>query len=307
MIPYVEQPCIQLGPLRLCAFGFIVAASIFAGLELGRRRFKRLGFDAAVGEGLAWYAIICGFLGAHLFSVIFYFPRELIANPILLFKVWEDISSFGGMLGGFLGILLFFHRKLPSADARTRLAYFDVAAFVFPVSLMIGRIACSLAHDHPGTITRFPLAISLSSAGAQAYITRMYENAGRIAEVPAAAVLSTMGFHDLGWYEFLYLAAVVAPLTLWWGRTPRRPGFFLGAFALLYAPVRFALDFLRVSDARYAGLTPAQFTALAILLAAVLQLRRWSGRPGTDLPMGEPGIPRDASVVQETTNREPDA
>ena len=278
MIPYVQQPCTQFGPLRLCAFGFIVAASVYAGLELGRRRFRRLELDTSIGEGLAWYAIVCGFLGAHLFSVLLYFPRELAANPLLLFKIWEDISSFGGLLGGFVGILLFFRRKQPTLDPRTRLLYLDVAAYVFPVSLMIGRIACSFAHDHPGTITRFPLAISLASLDAQAYVTRVYENAGLIAELPSAAALSTMGFHDLGWYEFLYLAAVVVPLTLWWGRAERRPGFFLGAFALLYAPVRFALDFLRVGDARYFGLTPAQYAALGLLVLAVSTLRHWYGR-----------------------------
>lgn len=297
MIPYIEQPCTQIGPLRLCAFGFIVAASVLAGLQLGGWRFRRLGLDVGTGESLAWYAIVCGFLGAHLFSVIFYFPDKLADDPLLLLRVWEDISSFGGIIGGFLGILLFFRRKLPGVDARTRLAYLDVAAFVFPVSLMIGRVACTFAHDHPGTITRFPLAISLERADARAYIAAVYENAGRGAELPPADVLSTMGFHDLGWYEFLYLAAVVVPLTLWWGRTARSPGFFLGAFALLYAPVRFALDFLRVSDARYVGLTPAQFAALAILFAAAFQLRRWAR--GARLPGGGSA---DGGAVTGPTN-----
>lgn len=277
MIPYVMQPCGQFGPLRLCAFGFIIAASVMAGLELGRRRFSRLGLDPKVGEGMAWYAIVCGFLGAHLFSVLFYFPRDVAANPILLLKVWEDISSFGGIIGGFLGILWFFQRKLPGADRRTRLAYLDVAAYVFPVSLMIGRVACSLAHDHPGTITRFPLAISLSSADARSYIGQVYESAGRAAELPPAPVLAGMGFHDLGWYEFLYLAVAVVPLMLVTARAPRKPGFYLAAFALLYAPVRFTLDFLRVSDARYAGLTPAQYACMVILVMAIVTVRHWYG------------------------------
>lgn len=277
MIPYVIQPCWQVGPLRMCAFGLIVAASVLAGLELGRRRFSRLGLDPKVGEGMAWYAIVCGFLGAHLFSVLFYFPRDVAANPLLLLKVWEDISSFGGIIGGFLGILWFFRRKLPGTDRRTRLAYLDVAASVFPVSLMIGRVACSLAHDHPGTITRFPLAISLSSADARAYVGQVYESAGRAAELPSASVLAGMGFHDLGWYEFLYLALVVVPLMLVMARIPRKPGFHLAAFSLLYAPVRFALDFLRVSDARYAGLTPAQYACMALLAMALLTVRHWYG------------------------------
>lgn len=40
------------------------------------------------------------------------------------------------------------------------------------------------------------------------------------------------------------------------------------AFAALYLPVRFGLDMLRVSDARYVGLTPAQW--VAALIPAVL-------------------------------------
>ena len=35
--------------------------------------------------------------------------------------------------------------------------------------------------------------------------------------------------------------------------------------ALLYAPLRFALDFLRVDNARYAGLTPAQYVMVGLL------------------------------------------
>jgi prolipoprotein diacylglyceryltransferase len=52
-------------------------------------------------------------------------------------------------------------------------------------------------------------------------------------------------------------------------RKPRPPGFFLIAFPLLYVPVRFFLDFLRIGDARYLGLTPAQYAGIAVFLAAV--------------------------------------
>lgn len=280
MIPYFEQPCANLGPLRICAFGVIVAASVAAGLYLGRRRFTEVGLDHTLGESMAWYAILWGFVGAHLFSVFLYFPNEVARDPLLLLRFWEDISSFGGMLGGLLGILLFFRRKLPDADRLTRLRYLDVAAVVFPVSLMIGRVACSLAHDHPGTVTRFPLAISLERPEARAYIQTVYENAGRANEVPTESSLGRMGFHDLGWYEFLYLAILVVPVMLLLARRPRRPGFHLTMFALLYAPVRFALDFLRVSDARYVGLTPAQYSCVVILVVAGVTTWRWRGRRG---------------------------
>lgn len=267
MIPYVEQPAIHLGPLTIHAFGVIVASAFALGLELGRRRVRALGLDPRIGERLAWWAVVGGFLGAHLFSVIFYFPREVAANPWHLLKFWEDISSFGGIFGGLLGIALFLRLHARETSSLDRWRYLDVAASVFPVSLLVGRIACSLAHDHPGSITTFPLAVSLRSQAAQGYIAEVYRGAGLAASVPPASVLATMGFHDLGWYELLYLSLVLVPLTLWLSRRPRRPGFFLLLFIGLYMPVRFALDVLRVADARYIGLTPAQWAALALLAA----------------------------------------
>jgi phosphatidylglycerol:prolipoprotein diacylglycerol transferase len=267
VIPYFEQPSIQLGPLTIHAFGVIVASAFAVGLDAGRRRVRACGLDAHVGEGLAWWAVVGGFLGAHLFSVLFYFPREVAANPWHLLKFWEDISSFGGIFGGLIGIALFVRVRAKGTSSVDRWRYLDVAAYVFPVSLMIGRIACSLAHDHPGSITTFPLSVSLRSEAAQTYISEVYRNAGLAGALPPRALLGGMGFHDLGWYELLYLSLVLVPLTLWLGRSPRRPGFFLLLFIGLYMPVRFALDMLRVADARYVGLTPAQWAALMLLAA----------------------------------------
>src|SRR6185437_13355991 len=104
-------------------------------------------------------------------------------------------SSFGGIVGGILGICLFFRLRVKNVEPVVRLAYLDVVAYVFPIALMVGRVACSMAHDHPGTVTMFPLAVSLRSAEARDYITHVYADAGRVAELPGAARLSQVGFH----------------------------------------------------------------------------------------------------------------
>jgi phosphatidylglycerol:prolipoprotein diacylglycerol transferase len=44
--------------------------------------------------------------------------------------------------------------------------------------------------------------------------------------------------------------------------------------ALLYAPVRFLLDFLRYVDVRYFDFTPGQYGAVALLVVGVLILWR---------------------------------
>jgi len=263
VLPYYEQPLWHLGPLTVHAFGIAVATAVWFGLVMVQRRFDRAALDHTIGERLGWWVILGGIIGAHLFSVLLYFPHELRSDPWLLVRVWDPISSIGGMLGGIAGGLLFFSLRLPDVDWREKLAYLDAIAFVFPAALAIGRVGCALAHDHPGVVTDFPLAISLETEAARNYIGGVYNAAGLT--LPSAA--PTMGFHDLGLYELLFLSLVVVPAFIYLDRRRRPAGFYLIAFSALYFPVRFALDMLRAADARYLGLTPAQWAAALVVTA----------------------------------------
>jgi len=263
MLPYFEQPVWQIGPLSIHAFGIAVAVAAWIGLTIVQQRFAHLGLDPQVGQRLGGWMLLGGILGAHLFSVLLYFPHKLRDDPWLILRIWEDISSFGGVLGGLAAALIFFAKHAPDEDRRTKLAYLDAIAFVFPAALAIGRFGCALAHDHPGTVTTFPLALSLRTDAALGYLDGVYRAAG-LALPPGAR---TMGFHDLGLYEFLFLSLVVVPLFVRWSRRRRPAGFYLVAFAALYLPVRFGFDMLRVADVRYVGLTPAQWVAALIMAA----------------------------------------
>ena len=263
MIPWLEQPVWRVGPLSIHAFGVAVALAVWFGLARVARRFERLGLDPVRGHRLGGWVLVGGIIGAHLFSVLFYFPEKLRADPWLLLRVWEDISSFGGALGGIAGALLFFAIRAGETRQPGGVAYLDAIAFVFPAALAIGRVGCGLAHDHPGRVTTFPLAVSLETDAALEYVRGVYRSAGLV--FPEAA--PAMGFHDLGLYELLFLSLVVVPAFIFWDRRPRPSGFYLMTFAALYLPVRFGLDMLRVTDARYVGLTPAQWVAGAVLAA----------------------------------------
>jgi phosphatidylglycerol:prolipoprotein diacylglycerol transferase len=266
MIPYIEQPVWNVGPLTIHAFGVAVAAAIWYGLTMADRRFEQSSLDAVVGKQLGGWMIVGGILGAHLLAVLVYFPDKLRDDPWLLLRVWEDISSFGGMLGGLAGAFLFFAIRQPESTRRTRVSYLDAVAFVFPGALAIGRVGCALAHDHPGVVTSFPLAVSLETAAARSDMRGVYASA----DLSSPTGDGIVGFHDLGLYELLFLALVIVPLFAYWNRQKRPPGFYLIAFALMYLPVRFGLDMLRVSDARYLNLTPAQWGAALVL--AILPL-----------------------------------
>ena len=274
MLPYLEQPILRLGPLAIHAFGVSVALALWVGVQLAGRRFQQAGLDPLVGHRLAAWMLGGGILGAHLFSVLLYFPDRLRDDPWLILRLWEHISSFGGMLGGVAGALVFFHFRADPRDRLLRWTYLDAVAFVFPTSLAIGRLGCTLAHDHPGTVTTFPLAVSIKSGAALSFIQSVYAEAGRALTVPSRADAAPVGFHDLGWYEFLFLTFVVVPVFQFLSRRDRARGFYLLCFPALYLPVRFGIDFLRVSDLRYVGLTPAQWVAAIVMLTLPFFARR---------------------------------
>jgi prolipoprotein diacylglyceryltransferase len=70
------------------------------------------------------------------------------------------------------------------------------------------------------------------------------------------------------------MAFLMIPAFLALDRKPRAAGFFLIAFPLLYVPARFLLDFLRIGDVRYFGLTPGQYAGIAVFLASVFLMIR---------------------------------
>jgi phosphatidylglycerol:prolipoprotein diacylglycerol transferase len=253
VIPYFEQPKLHLGPITIHAFGVLVALGILLAFRLIRGRARRLGLDAALAERLAVNMVVVGFICAHVFDRIAYFPRDVLARPWSLLFIWESISSFGGFLGATLVAVWFVRRQ---SEPGLGWRYLDVIAWAFPVAWLLGRIGCALAYDHPGYATTFFLAQRYSD-----HVVR----------------------HNLGLYEALCTIPLVVTFQ-WLGRgKPRPPGYFVGLLALVYAPIRFLLDTLRWDDARYFGFTPGQYGS--VLLAAVgfailLRISRQQPAPG---------------------------
>ena len=92
MIPFADLPPLRVGPLTIQVFGLTVAVAVLVGLAIARRRFTRFGLDVAVGERMATWLLIVGFLGAHLFAVVFYIPELVARDPWHLLRVWVHIS-----------------------------------------------------------------------------------------------------------------------------------------------------------------------------------------------------------------------
>jgi phosphatidylglycerol:prolipoprotein diacylglycerol transferase len=243
VIPHLAQPTLHLGPITIHAFGVLVAIAMIVGMRIVRTRAEAGGLDGALADRMVTWILLGGFAGAHLVDRLVYNPAETLQEPWRLLKFWEGLSSFGGFIGAVVGAVLFF-RKVDTGRDRWR--YLDCVAYGFPFGWIFGRLGCSIAFDHPGRETRF-------------FLSEVYQD-GKVR-------------HNLGLDEALY-TILLALLFYVLGRKPRRPGFFVGLLALLYAPVRFAFDFLRIVDVRYFGLTPGQWGTMGLVVVGVVILRR---------------------------------
>src|SRR5580692_2925899 len=237
MIPYFSGHLFDIGGLSIHLFGVLVAIGVIVGDRIVVAEGLKRGLAQDDVRFLNARIVIGGFIVAHLVSVIFYFPERIKENPLVLLNVWSGLSSFGGFLGAFLAFFYYTKKeKIP------RLPYADSVALGLSVGWIFGRTGCFTAHDHPGRHTSFFLSV----------------------DSPA------LQRHALGLDELLF--TIVMTLVLFrYARKPRPPGHIIGLAALMYAPVRFGLDFLRATDValpdqRYAGLTPAQWACLVTLV-----------------------------------------
>lgn len=248
-LPYWEVPPIPLGPVKLQPFGILVATGVLVGAHIGRKRAEKLGVDDDLMRYLIGWTVICGFIGAHVFDVLFYQQDKLSDDPLLLIKIWAGISSYGGFLGAVFGYLAF--RKI--YNVKNDLVMADLAAWSILPGFTFGRAGCATVHDHPGALSDFFLAVDFPK---DSHVGSMYGFGPR---------------HDLGFYELLFLIALNIVFFTLVLTKERRHGFAMAVIAIGYAPVRFLLEPMRLksTDPRYLGLTFAQWVSVALLVTGI--------------------------------------
>ncbi|EKE10838.1 MAG: prolipoprotein diacylglyceryl transferase [uncultured bacterium] len=238
MIPYFALHVLSFGPIQIRVWGLFVAFGFLAGALLAQWFYKKQKLNQEILWNLATVIFVSSFVGARLFHVLFYEPSYFLSSPLEILKIWNGgFSVYGGFAGAFVsGILYLRKKKLNIHD------YAGASIFGLPVGLFIGRIGCFLIHDHPGTATDFFLAVKYPDG---------------------------VSYHDNGLYLsinglfltilFLVMQKLKAPLYM-----------YSSAFMIEYGAVRFFLDFTRTADARYLGLTPAQYLSMVLFVTGII-------------------------------------
>jgi phosphatidylglycerol:prolipoprotein diacylglycerol transferase len=305
MLPWIHISDLHLFGIPIHPFGLLVATAVMIGAFLAKRRARRKGLHLEKLESFIGWMLLCGFASAHALDEILYRPHEVLARPWSLFELWNGIGSFSGWLGALVGVVMwrrfewkpvkkigpFTISKLAAREKKLPILPFaDVILSVFPIAWIFGRSGCSIAHDHPGAQASqdAALAIAFPSSNPAAL-----DGPGAHSTVgPITVIQGHYPRYDLGTLELFFTIALAIVFVVLWRRR-LVTGAYVVITCLLYAPARFAMDFLRIhgsnGDARYAGLTPAQWLCIALfafglgLWRHVLRLRNAGVDPNVPL------------------------
>jgi prolipoprotein diacylglyceryl transferase len=253
-IPSPSRGSVGIGPLRLNAYGLMIALGVVAAVTTTSRRWVRIGRSPDEVGAVAWLAVPAGVLGARIYHLMTDW-KSYRGNWGQAFKIWDGgLGIWGGViLGTIVGVIVGRRRNLPA------LKLMDAAAPAIPLAQAIGRVGNWFNIELFGSPTTLPwgLEIPLDKRPDQ------FRN------------FTT--FHPTFLYELLWNLGVVA-LVLFVGKRfgdRLKPGRLFAVYVAGYTFGRFWIERIRTDNAyKLLGLRINEWTASGFFLLAVFVLLR---------------------------------
>jgi len=245
--PVIDPVALSLGPIKVHWYGLMYIIGLAGGWYLLSKRVNKSNspINGEALEDLIFYAAMGIILGGRVGYVLFYNFSHFIADPLMLFKVWQGGMSFhGGLLGVLLAMWLFSRKHQCRLLALT-----DFIVPVVPVGLFAGRIGNFINAELWGRPT-------------DVYWAFVFPNGGPLARHPSQL------------YEAA-LEGIVLFLILWiYSSKPRPYRAVSGLFAFFYGIFRFFVEFYRVPDAHIGylamnWLTMGQILSLPLIVGGL--------------------------------------
>jgi phosphatidylglycerol:prolipoprotein diacylglycerol transferase len=244
-------PWIEIGPIRIQSY-FVVISLVLSAIAFWIPR-RAISLDYSPRRALDLYivAMICGFIGARLFHILWEEPQYYLENPFFVFDILSGgFVWYGGAIGGLLGLYLMLRRDRPPSMG----GWLDLFSPIAAVGYGAGRVACLLTGCCYGAVCELPHWLHSHS------------------ETPFRFMLPTQAFAivwEFGTAYVLYRAE---------GRKwvkGRKPGQLFSLWLLLHGVGRLLMESMR-DDPRGPspyGITVSLALSLILILAGGLYLR----------------------------------
>lgn len=233
---------IDLGPVKVHAWGFMMAVGVLAAVFGISRRFKQEGYDPDHALDLAILLVVAGLLGSRLAYIMMFEWQEFLVRPAIFFSLrnggFEGLVWYGGFTAGVLAFIIYNRvRRYPFWKMADIVApYLALAYAIVRIGCFLNGCCYGLAADAPCTVV-FP-----EVDGLHRYPTQLFSSA-----------LNLLLFGILSWYY------------------PRRrfDGQIFAGYLIGYAVYRFVVEFWRENWVFYGLLSIAQVYSLLILAAGI--------------------------------------
>ncbi|MEI8322157.1 MAG: prolipoprotein diacylglyceryl transferase, partial [Actinomycetes bacterium] len=264
-IPSPSSGSLHLGPLRMNAYGLMIALGVVAAVWLTGKRVEARG--VATGEdigSIAMWAVPAGVVGARLYHVVTDWSRFSHHYGDII-KVWEGgLGIWGGIaLGAIVGMWAARHHGLRVLPILT------CAAPALAIAQAIGRWGNWFNQELFGKATSLPWALQISAD-----------------KTLSAGFPVGTTFHPTFLYESLGCALLCWVLLLVDKKVPLRPGRLFFVYSAGYTLMRFFIEGLRIDEAHHVGgLRLNQWVSLTVFVISIgflVQEALWSRRSEPD-------------------------
>lgn len=242
--PEINPIALQLGPVSLHWYGLMYLIGIVFALWLASKRAKQpdSGWTPQQVEKLLYYGFLGIFIGGRVGYVLFYDLPAFLADPLVLFKVWQGGMSFHGGLIGAIAVMLIYAKV-------THRHFFQIADFIAPLipfGLGAGRLGNFINGELWGKVTTSPIGMLFPNSR----LADLNVVQSKPELLPLLNELGVLPRHPSQLYEMLLEGVLLFIILNLFIRHKRPEGSVSALFLIGYGCFRFIVEYFRQPDAQ---------------------------------------------------------
>ena len=237
------------------SYGFMLMLAFYSCYYLLNKDLKNQGHKPSLAGDIIFAAAVGGIVGSRVYFILENF-EEFIADPVGMIFSGGGLVFLGGLIGGLLAVTYVINKN--------QLSWFMVADHVAPLLILgyaIGRIGCLLVGDDYGLPTHLAWGIEFPN-GIPPSTYRVFQTQYPWVDIsnftPGVLKVHPTQIYEtlLGFGIFYYLFSK--------RKFVRVPGSLFFSYLILAGLERFFIEFLRINQKYFIGLSGAQLISLAM-------------------------------------------
>ena len=242
------------------SYGFMLMMAFYTCYYFLNKDLKRLGYDSNLSGDIVFAAAVGGILGSKIYYLIENFDR-VIADPTGMIFSGAGLVFLGGLMGGTLGVTFVINKNNLSW-----ITFADIVAPLLILGYAIGRIGCLLVGDDYGLPTHLPWGIEFPNGlppSTYSIFQTYYPWVNLDNFEPGVLSVHPTPIYEtiIGGLIFYYLYQKRTSITI--------VGSLFFTYLILAGTERFIVEFLRVNEKYFIGLSGAQVISILMITIGV--------------------------------------